>query len=219
MISFLAAIFAYGPPPNAAEQPEETSLAPPSRAVHREGMPGEEGGPMERMRSRRHGGLRAMEAELISWLEKNEPETAKALAELKEKDRPAYRRRLSIETRKYREIIDAQQTNPALAELLKKDLGLKQKRNELLDRLKAATDDKQKEELTAQLKEVIGQRFDLIVQKKQIKYEELKKRLEELQNQVNKSQSELETFKNKKNEHIKKRMEEVINQTEQLNWH
>jgi hypothetical protein len=224
LILFLAAVFAYAQPPQATEPSEEPNFAPPERFSHREGgpgeegRPGEEGGPMEQM-GRRHGRLRAIEAELISWLEKNEPETAKALAELKEKDQPSYRRRLSIETRKYREIIDAQQTNPALAELLKKDLGLKQKRNELLDKLKAATNDKQKEELTAQLKEVIGQRFDLIVQKKQIEYEELKKKLEELQRQIKTSQLELETFKNKKSEHIKEHMENLINKNEQFDWH
>ena len=224
-ILFLAAVFAYAQPPQATEPSEEPNFAPPERFSHREGGPGEEGGPPVeedgpmRGKARMHGKLRAMETELISWLEKNEPETAKALAELKEKDQPSYRRRLSIETRKYREIIDAQQTNPALAELLKKDLGLKQKRNELLDKLKAATDDKQKEELTAQLKEVIGQRFDLIVQKKQIKYEELKKKLEELQRQIKTSQLELETFKNKKSEHIKEHMENLINKNEQFDWH
>lgn len=224
LIMFLAAVFAYVQPCQAEEPTEEPDSMPPPRLEHRRGMPGEEGMPGEagesmRGKARMHSRLQAMETELISWLEKNEPETAKALAELKEKDPPSYRRRLAIETRKYREIIEAQQTNPALAELLKKDLELKQKRNELLDKLKAATDDKQKEELTAQLKEVIGERFDLIVQKKQIKYEELKKKLEELQQQVKASQAELENFKNKKDEHIKEHLDNLINKNEQFDWH
>ncbi|MGA2915969.1 MAG: hypothetical protein ABSE89_08100 [Sedimentisphaerales bacterium] len=185
---------------------------------HRGGpMQDTEGGPMrgrEMLRDRFHN----MEAELISWLEKNEPQTAKELAALKEKDPRAYMRRLSIETKKYREIIDAEQTNPALAELLKKDLGLKQKRNELLEKYKAATDAKQKKELMTQLKEVTSERFDLILQKKQLKYEELKKKLEELQKNVNSSQAELENYKKNKDELIKKHLDDLINQSGQFDW-
>jgi len=162
--------------------------------------------------------FRNMETELMSWLEKNEPQTAKELAALKEKDPRAYMRRLSIETRKYREIIDAQQTNPALAELLKKDLVLKQKRNELLEQYKAATDEKQKKELMTQLKDVTSERFDLILQKKELKYEELKKKLEELQNSVKNSQAELENYKKNKDELTKKHLDDLIKQSNQFDW-
>ena len=176
-----------------------------------------EGEPMrgrEMFRDRLHN----METELISWLEKNEPQTAKELAALKEKDPRAYMRRLSIEMKKYREIIDAEQTNPALAELLKKDLGLKQKRNELLEKYKATTDEKQKKELMAQLKDVTGERFDLILQKKQLKYEDLKKKLEELQQSVKTSQAELENYKKNKDELIKKHLDDLINKSGQFDW-
>jgi hypothetical protein len=120
--------------------------------------------------------------------------------------------------KKYRQVVDAEQTNPALAELLKKDLGLKEKRNELLEKLKGTTDEKQKEELTAQLKEVIGERFDVIVQKQQLKYDELKKKLEELQQDVNKSQADLENYKNNKEELIKKHLDNLINKSGQFDW-
>lgn len=168
----------------------------------------------ERIRDR----LQNMEEELISWLQKNEPGEANELAALKGKDPRAYIRRLSVDMKKYREIIDAEQTNPAMAELLKKDLVLKQKRNELLEKLKGTTDEKQKAELTAQLKEVLGERFDVVLQKKQLKYEELKKKLEELQQNVNKSQAELENYKNNKENLIKKHLDELINQAGQFDW-
>ncbi|MBU1259789.1 MAG: hypothetical protein KJ757_06470 [Planctomycetes bacterium] len=168
----------------------------------------------ERMRQR----MQARENELIAWLEKNEPEKAKELAALKTSDPPAYTRRMMFEMRNYRQIIDAEQTNPALAEVLKQDLALKQKRNELLDKVKGATDEKKKAELTKQLKEVIGQRFDLIVQKKQLRYEELKKKLEDLQQSVNKSQTELKNMKSKKAEQTEKHLEELLSQSEKLNW-
>ncbi|MDD5011790.1 MAG: hypothetical protein PHQ00_06680, partial [Phycisphaerae bacterium] len=153
----------------------------------------------------------------LSWLEKNEPEKAKELAALKASDPPGYRR-MMFEMRNYRQIIEAEQTNPALAEALKQDITLKQKRNELLEKIKGTTDEKKKAELTTQLKEVIEQRFDLIVQKKQLRYEELQKRLEDLQQIVNKSQAELETLKSKKAEQTEKHLEELLSQTERIDW-
>ncbi len=159
-----------------------------------------------------------MEQELISWLEKNEPDKAKELAELKEKDPPAYRKRIAIEMKKYREIIETEKTNPALAEVLKKDLALKQQRDQILEKIRGTTDEKEKQQLTKQLKQVVSERFDLIVQKKQFKYEDLKKKLEELQQRVNRSQAELENFKTKKDEQIKKYLESLINQAGQFDW-
>ncbi len=189
----------------------------PHRRAAMQGPPEDESTALigkERGRERFH----EMETELISWLEKNEPNDANELAALKEKDQRTYERRLAVERKKYRPIIEAEQTNPALAEVLKKDLGLKQKRNELLEKLKGTTDEKQKKELTAQLKEVIGERFDVILQEKQLKYEELKKKLDELQRSVNKSQAELENYKNNKEDLIKKHLEDLINQTGQFDW-
>ena len=171
---------------------------------------------MGREKVREH--MQARENEMTAWLEKNEPAKAKELAALKETDPQGYMRRMMLEMKNYREIIDAEQANPALAEVLKKDLVLKQKRNELLEQLKGTTDEAKKKELTEQLRTVIGERFDLIVQKKQLKYEELKKKLEELQQTVNKSQAELENIKSKKAEQIEKHLQELQSQSENLNW-
>jgi hypothetical protein len=169
-------------------------------------------------RDRAREQLGEMEQELISWLEKNEPDKAKELAELKENNPLAYMKIIAIETKKYREIIEAEKTNPALAEILKKDLALKQQRDQLLEKIRGATDEKEKQQLAEQLKQVVSERFDLIVQKKQFKYEDLKKKLEELQQRVNRSQTELENFKNKKEEHIKTYIEKLISQAEQFDW-
>ena len=50
---------------------------------------------MDREKIREH--MQARENELIAWLEKNEPAKAKELAALKEKDPPAYMRRMMLE--------------------------------------------------------------------------------------------------------------------------
>ena len=114
--------------------------------------------------------------------------------------------------------METDQTNPALAEVLKKDLALKQKRNDLLEQIKGTTDEAKKKELTNQLKTVVGDSFDLIVQKKQLKYEELKQKLEELQQNVKKSQSELESIKSKKTEQVEQRLKELLSQSEKIDW-
>jgi hypothetical protein len=185
-------------------------------------MPAFQGPPGETMglRGKEPGRQRIheKEMELLSWLSKNDPNEAKELTALSEKDPPAYARRLAVDSKKYREVIEAEQTNPALAELLKKDLDLKQKRNELLEKYKATTDEKQKAELMQQLKEVTSDQFDLIVQKKQLMYEELKKKLEDLQKDVNKSQADLENFKKNKEQHINNRLKELTDPNAQFNW-
>jgi hypothetical protein len=173
-------------------------------------------GIMGREKVREH--IQARENELTAWLEKNEPEKAKELAALKVSDPPAYMRRLMFEMRNYRQIIDAEQTNPALAEVLKQDLVLKQKRNELLEKIKGTTDEKKKAELTKQLKEVIEQKFELFIQKKQLQYEAIKKELEDLQQRVNKIQVEVENLKSQKAEQIEKHMEELLSDSEKIDW-
>lgn len=175
------------------------------------GMPGMAG---QRIRHN----VQEREAELMSWLEQNDPNKAKELKALKEKDVKAYARRMMFEMRNYWGIMDAQRTNPALAEVLKKDMVLRQQRSELLEKYKAAKDDAAKAEIKEQLKEVLGQRFDLIVQKKQLRYEDLKKRLEQLQEDLKKSQTELEGLKGKKEQQVQKHLEELLNRSEEIDW-
>ncbi len=192
----------------------------PDRFSRREAMQGPPTDESTALRGKEWGRerLHEKETELISWLEKNEPSDANQLAALKEKDPRAYMRRLAVEMKKYREIIEAEKTNPAMAEVLKKDLGLKQERNELLEKYKSATDEKQKKELTAQLKEVLGERFEVFLQKKQLKYEELKKKLEELQKDVKKSQADFESIKSKKTEQVEQKLKDLLSQSEKIEW-
>jgi hypothetical protein len=215
------------PPPQAVSPSHEHAGEPgpgpegtePNRFHPRAPMEGRGDQPMDfkdREKIREH--MQTRENELIAWLEKNEPAKAKELTALKEKDRPAYMRRMMLEMKNYRQIMETEQSNPALAEVLKKDLALKQKRNELLEQIKGTTDEAKKKELTNQLKTVVGDSFDLVVQKKQLKYEELKKRLEELQQNVKKSQAELESIKSKKTEQVEQRLKELLSQSEKIDW-
>ena len=77
-----------------------------------------------------------------------------------------------------------------LFQLMKTQLKLKKRKDELLTKIKAAKTQKEKEKLTTELEEVLGRRYDLIVRRKQIAYERLLKRLEELKNRIKQSRDE-----------------------------
>lgn len=157
-------------------------------------------------------------AEFLEWLEKDYSETAKELAELKEKKPELYRRQLWLIYRKYRRIFEASKENPKLAEVLKEDLELKGKRDKLLGKIRAATDEDEKKKLSKQLAEVVSSRFDLIVKRKQIAYEQLRKELEELKERVRQSEAEVEKWKEVKDEKVKERVEKLVSRTEKFKW-
>jgi hypothetical protein len=202
-----------------AQEMGELQLPPMDETNDIQGPPGVERlGHKGMMGQRIRHNIEGRETELVTWLEQNDPNKAKELKVLKEKDAKAYARRMMSEMRNYWGIIDAQKTNPALAEVLKKDMVLKQQRSELIVKIKAATDETVKAELTEQLKDVLGQRFDLIVQKKQLRYEDLKKRLEQLQEDLKKSQAELDTIKDKKEQQVQKHLDELLTNSEDIDW-
>jgi len=174
--------------------------------------------PERRERTERWGGrLRERYAEYLEWLEKNYPEEAQELAELKEAKPDLHMRQFWLSYRKYRRIFEASEENPKLVEVLKEDLELKSKRDKLLGKIRAASGD-EKEELVKELKNVVSSRFDLIVKRKQITYEQLRKELEELKERVKQSESEVEKWKELKGEKVKERLGELIDRTEKFNW-
>ena len=178
------------------------------------GEPG--GGPKREMFRDR---LREKHDEYLEWLEKNYPEEAEKLAELREKKPELYMRQIGLSLKKYGRIAKAAKENPELAEALKKDLKLKKKRDKLLRKIRAAGDEDEKKELIEDLEGVVSRRFDLIVKQKQAEYEHLRKKLEELKEQVSQRRAEVEKWKDVKNEKVKERTKELISQTEKFNWH
>ena len=188
--------------------------------------PGERGGPggfgepgggpkREIFRDR----LREKHDEYLKWLEENYPDEAEKLAELKEKKPELYMRQIRLSLKKYGRIARAAKENPELAEALKKDLKLKEKRDELLRKIRAAGNEDEKKELIEDLKGIVSSRFDLIVKQKQTEYEQLRKKLDELKEQVKQRRAEVEKWKDVKNEKVKTRIEELISQTEKFNWY
>lgn len=187
------------------------SMMPPGGPGGPGGFGGGRGGPMEM--HERHG-------EYLEWLGKNYPEEAKKIADLEGKNPELYGRRIGLGFRKHRRILEAAKENPALAEVLKEDLELKEKRDKLLRKIRAASDDNEKKEMAKQLEEVVSSRFDLIVKRKQIEYEQMLKKLDKLKKRVEESESKVEKWKDAefKNDSIKARLEELVGETDKFRW-
>ncbi len=73
-------------------------------------------------------------------------------------------------------------------------------------------------EFEDELEEITSQRFDSIIKKKQIEYEQMRERLEHLQKRVQESQAEIEKWKASKADKVKERMQELIRGTEKFQW-
>ncbi len=155
----------------------------------------------------------------LDWLKENYAEEAEKLAELREKDMGLYWKQFGLSLKKYGKIAEAARENPQLAEVLKEDLLLKQQRDELLEEIKTAGDD-EREGLVNELKEVVSSRFDLIVKRKQIEYEQLFEKLEKLKKRVEESEAKVEKWKDVefKNESVKARLEELLSKTDEFRW-
>ena len=67
---------------------------------------------------------------------------------------------------------------------------------------------------------VVSSRFDLIVKRKQIEYEQLRNRLEKLKKEVEQREAEVEKWKDAKfkNESVKARLEELVSGAEKFQW-
>jgi hypothetical protein len=180
---------------------------------HRERR-GEHGGPGRGMR------MRERYAEHLEWLEKNYPEEAKKLAELQKEKPELYMKQMAISLRKYRRIQEAEKDNPKLAKVLKEDLALKGKRNRLVRKIRAEENEDEKKKMTEELEKILNKRFDLILQRKQIAYEQLSEKLEKLKEEVKKSKESIEKWNDPKlkDEKVKTRLKELVTGEGKFRW-
>lgn len=195
--------------------PPHPEMEGPGRGDHGRGGGGRDGG-SERGRRMREQYIE----EHLEWLGKNYPEDANKLAELKEKNPEHYPRRLGISIRKYHRIIDAEKENPELAEVLKENMELGKEQYQLVRKIAATEDEAEKEELVAELKEVVNRKFDLIIKRKQIAYEQLFKKLEELKKEIEESKASVEKWNDAefKSEKVKARLEELLSGKHKFRW-
>ena len=162
--------------------------------------------------------LRERGDEYLDWLKANYPEEAQRLAEL-QKDKPElYKRQLWLGARKYGRIAEAAQENPELAKILKEDLELRNKSFEILRKIKTTTDEAEKQKLASELEKMTSDRFDVILQRKQMEYDQLRKELDKLTERIKQNEIQLEKWKANKAERVKERVKELLNRTEKFEW-
>jgi hypothetical protein len=177
------------------------------------------GEPSEHGRRPPEMGMRWRIDKYLDWLKANYPDEAAKLAELSEKDMDLYQRQLNLSLKKYGRIAEAAAENPKLAEVLKKDLALREQQDKLLGAIETAND-KEKEELIKELNDVISNRFDVIVERKQIEYEQLLGRLEMLKKDIEQRKTRMEKWKDAKfkEDSVKARLEELLGKSDKFTW-
>jgi len=172
---------------------------------------------------RRRGEMRQRFVEYLEELEKIYPEEAKKLAEMKEKQPDVYRRRVGLSYRRYGRIVEKAKDDPNLAQVLKENFELKKERNELVEKIKAASDEGKKKKLNRELEEVLSKRFDALVKWKQMEYELLLERLERLKEEIKKSKVNIKKWKDDKfkEENIKAHIKELLSpeKDKKFRWH
>jgi hypothetical protein len=154
----------------------------------------------------------------LEWLDKYVPKETEQLVELKKSNPKLYAQKFELVWDKYRSIYDLARRNPELVPVLIEDMQLTERENELVKRIKTEKNQQQKAEMMSQLKEVESDKYDLIVRRKQIEYEELLKRLQALQNEVKASLVDIDEWKNEKvkADRVEERVNELIN--ERFRW-
>ena len=187
----------------SGQRPDAKAKGPVARSGHRSGWSRER--------------MQAEHDEYIEWLKENYANEAEQLAEAKKKGLDTYSRRFWLSKRRYGTIMETEKRNPDLAEVLKEDLELQRSRDAILRQIKSVKG-KKLAKLKTLLKGIIERRFDLVVRKKQIRYEDLRSRLEKLRKEVEQQQVEVEKLKQRKAEETTKRINELIEKTEKITW-
>ena len=152
----------------------------------------------------------------LDWLEKYVPKEAESLTKLKESDPKLYAEKFDLVWDKYRPIYDRARRSPELVPVLVEDMQLTERENELIKKIKTEKDDQQKAEMKNQLEKVESDKYDLIVRRKQIEYEELLRRLQALQNEVKASLADIDEWRNEKVKagRVKERVNELTSERE-----
>lgn len=159
-------------------------------------------------------------AKFLEWLKANYAQEEQALAKLKDSNPQLYARNLDRLSNQYGYIFEADSSNPELGAVLKEDLELKRRSDELCKRVRSEKSDAKKQAIGAELQEVVAKRYDLIVRRKEIAYEQLLKRLADLEKQVRESKNEADTWRDSKvkQENVKQRMQDLTDNKVRFKW-
>jgi uncharacterized coiled-coil protein SlyX len=174
-------------------------------------------GPHNRMWQEQIKEMQQRNEEYLNWLRGNYPAEANELEQARKENPGLYMRRLMKSGRKYGAVAMAAKTNPQLAEVLKKDIELKDQRDEILKKLETAQAD-EKDALIAQLKNVVAARFDIIIQRQQLQHQELLAKLKKLEKRVKDSEQEVEKWKASKDKEVETRVKKLLEGEDEFKW-
>jgi hypothetical protein len=135
--------------------------------------------------------------EFLDWLGKYLPNDANDLRSLRQKDIDLYIGKYNNTYQKYRNIFEQTRMNsdPNLAVILIDDLEMGYKQNDLQRQIQDPRNEQKKAELITELTEVLSDRYDIIIKRKQLQYDQLLKNLNDLQKQIKASMDEIDRWK------------------------
>ncbi len=156
----------------------------------------------------------------LEWLKTNYPSEEQALTKLRNRDAQLYQTAFDNAMKRYGYVFEAESSSPELGAVLKEDLELRKRSDELCARLRNEKSDAKKQEIGAELQEVVARRYDLIVRRKEIAYEQLFRRLEDLQKQVTESKDDIAKYKDTKikRENVRQRIQELTENKVRFKW-
>lgn len=161
--------------------------------------------------------LKSKHDRFLEWLEKGSPDDFKELVQLREANPEKYVQRTLDLMKIYEPIQRAERYSPQLAELMKQELKLQKRQDDLLVQINLAAKEQQAK-LVEELKQLVSTQFDTIVLEKQLRCELLRKRLETLTQQLEAQAAELDTLKQNKSPAVEDRIKELAQRTEKVNW-
>jgi len=156
----------------------------------------------------------------LEWLKANYPAEEQALTKIKERGSQPYLTAFDNAMNRYGYIYEAESSSPELGAVLKEDLELRKRTDQLCAHLRSEKSEAKRQAMGAELQEVVARRYDLIVRRKEIAYEQLFKRLEDIQKQVTASKDDIAKYKDEqiRQENVRQRVEALIGNKVRFKW-
>jgi hypothetical protein len=171
------------------------------------------------IRGRYHKKMREDHEKFAAWLEKNYPDKAQRLAELKDKNDDQFSTTAMWIARKYKPIYNAEmQGNTELVAVLKEGIALRTKVWELTTKIENTTDENDKQALVAQLKDTLNAKFDNIIEKRNLQYVELQKKLVKLQKELKEMEENTTKIKANKDKEVQNKLDKLLGQSNEFGW-
>lgn len=159
-------------------------------------------------------------AKFVEWLKTNYPKEEQTLTTLKERSPQLYISTFDRLLKQYGYLFEADNSNPEMGAVLKEDFELKKRADELCRQIRREKSEARKQTLGTELQDVIAKRYDLIVRRKEIAYEQLLKKLDELHKQVRDSKDEIIVWRKPeiKQENVKQRVQALTDNRVRFKW-